>query len=115
MIGYLLLAKMARRMELLNAAHHLCQRLVHWMRRINSATMIVEFLKALFPLLPFFPRGDLKIGYFAFTPLQAAFLYLRGALTVDDQHRGVKLPCDLLAAFVCLPVRERGVYYNAQA
>ena len=85
------------------------------MRGVDTTPVIVEFLVALFPPLPFFPRGDLEIGDLSFAALEAAFLDIWGALAVNDQHGYMKCLRYLLAFFIGSAIGEGCIYHDAQA
>src|ERR1700682_1913261 len=73
-------------MQFVNRAHHLCQGFIHGIRGIDDTTVIFKLFVARLPAFPFFPRCNLKVGNLPLAALQAAFLYVRWALTVNNQH-----------------------------
>src|SRR5258706_2061755 len=101
--------------QFVDRAHDLCQRLVEWFGRINDAALIIELLKARFPLLPFLPRSNLELGNLPFPTLKPAFLHFWWTLAMNNQQGSMKSSRQFLRLFKRRPICERGIYHNTQA
>ncbi len=101
--------------QFMNNPHDGCQRFIERFRCIDDTPAIIELLKAWFPVLPFFPGGNLEFGDLPLASFEAPFLYIRRALAVYNQQGGMEFPRQLLCLFKRCAIGERSIDHNAEA